>query len=346
MDKPGDLWGRFFAEVMPSALFPMFVSNVWACFHSFGHAALLVSAMRANGSLRAEYTNFHPTWDGGHPVIPESAFLEADSICADGPTEFAIFNCATGVIHHLIEHVSVANESTHDWSYPCDKASSFLTSASCFGFVMGIVQLDNYGTWRHRKVLTQPRAWSELCLGLSPEHVVRGCIMGLSRAMFLLFENAVAEASLRYTGETSTDYSDVMTTQEELCNSEMIGNKVLCAMVSRERPHATSSGQALVQWCSRFVARDPSDFTARDLLRLYSCIQGAEWGNTFSNQVDLTNHCDQLMSTEWGANVTVRSNAHSLCMRTVMLSALRPPVPWPALKTPSEELALSLESRD
>jgi hypothetical protein len=346
LDKTGDMWNRFFTEVMPSASVPMHLSTIWACFHAFGHAALVASALRNNSSLRAEWTTVHPTWDGAWRTIPEAVFLEADSICADGPTEFAIYNCATGVIHHVIEHMPVANESTYNWAYPCDKASSFLTAAACFSFVMGTVQVDMHGTWRHRKVLTQPHAWSALCLGLSHEHVVRGCLFGLSRTMFLLFENGVAEASLGVAGESSVYYSDVMSTQEEICNEYMVGNKVLCAMVSREQPHATSSGQALVQWCSRFVANSSGDFTDRDLLRFYTCMEGSQWGNTFSNNVDLTNHCDQLMGIDWQANATVRSAAHSLCTRTVMLSARRPAVPWPDLKTPSEELGLQLESRN
>lgn len=164
----------------------------------------------------------------------------------------------------------------------------------------------------------------------------------LSRNMFRLFENGVAEASLEIAGESSASYSDMLFTREELCNHD---NKALCAMVSRERPHATSNGQALVQWCTRFVANPSGEFTERDRLRFYSCIEGSEWVNEFSNHDDLVIHCGQLMDTDWHANLTVRSVATDLCVRTVMMSARRSAVPWPAVKTPSEELALSLESK-
>jgi len=158
--------------------------------------------------------------------------------------------------------------------------------------------------------------------------------------MFLLFENGVAEASLEVAGESSASYSDVMSTKEELCL-----NKVLCALDSRERPHASSSGQAIVQWCSRFIANTSSDLTESNIMRFYSCIMGSEWRNIFSNDVDLESHCGQLMSTDWQANVTVRSTAASLCIRTVKASVGRSDVRWPDFVTPTEQLALSLETQ-
>merc|ERR1712014_183965 len=129
-------------------------------------------------------------------------------------------------------------------------------------------------------------------------------------------------------GEGSASYSDVMSTREEVC--DFYGNKVSCAMASRERPHATSSGQALVQWCSRFVASPFDDSNETQLLRFYSCVVGSEWVNPFSTDDDLGSHCSQLNSTDWHANVTVRSIASDLCVRTVKASDRRLAVPWPA----------------
>jgi hypothetical protein len=323
-------------------------SLVWNLWHAAGHGALIRAALRQNHSLRAEYTPYHPFWDRSAPTIPEAVFLEADATCSRAPNELAAFNCATGMVHHLVLHMPIANESAQDWAYPCDKAQSFWTAAGCFYFASLVAPRTKADSWRFRKVLRQPKKWSELCLQLQPEHVVRGCIFGLSANMFPIFEHAVAEATLETAGELRQIQGGAIISHKKLCEGHF--SDALCAMASREHARPAPSGQSLIQWCTRFLTNSSDE---QDLLRFYTCVDGSqwsngEWGGLFRAHIDEDNvhsYCDQLLSTEWHADEKIRSMASELCYRRNMFSLRKEEaVPWSSLDMPSAELSLSFET--
>jgi hypothetical protein len=345
---PGNFWKHFLAQIASLRSTPLNTWLVWNIWHATGHGALLRAALRHNQSLRAEYTPYHPIWDGSTPKISEAVFLEADATCTRAPNELAAFHCAGGLFHHSLLHMPIANEFVQNWAYPCDKAQSFWTAAGCFYFSTLMTPRAKADRWRFRKVLKQPKKWSELCLQLHPEHVVRGCIFGLSASMFPIFEHAVAEATLQAAGEVRQMRSDAIISRSKLCDEHL--NSALCAMGSREHARSAPAGQSLIQWCTRFLNRSNDD---RDLLRFYTCVDGSQWSNgevswwnirgPHIDQDKVHSYCDQLLSSEWHADADVRSKASELCSRRI-LSMRQEPVPWPLLDMPSTELGLSFET--
>eukprot|EP00931_Biecheleriopsis_adriatica_P067865 TRINITY_DN4192_c0_g1_i1.p1 TRINITY_DN4192_c0_g1~~TRINITY_DN4192_c0_g1_i1.p1 ORF type:complete len:1019 (+),score=200.52 TRINITY_DN4192_c0_g1_i1:55-3111(+) len=347
---PGNMWKHFHAQIAPSRSVPMNSWLVWNLWHASGHGAVIRAALRANHSLRAEYTPYHPFWDGSAPRTPEAVFLEADSTCSRAPNELAAFNCANGIVHHLVMHMAIANEHVQDWAYPCDKAQSFWTAAGCFYFSTLIMPNAKADSWRYRKVLKQPKRWSELCLQLHPEHVVRGCIFGLSANMFPLFEHAVAEATLEAAGEDGLGQRGAIMSRKKLCDGHF--NDVLCAMVPREHAKAAPAGQSIIQWCSRFMTSGNED---KDLLRFYTCVDGSQWSNgewggwwnlrgPHIDEESSRSYCNQLLSSEWHADEKIRSKASELCFRRI-LSLRQLAAPWPSLDMPSTELGLVFETQ-
>jgi hypothetical protein len=246
-------------------------------------------------------------------------------------------------------HMPIANEMFHDWAYPCNKAQSFWTAAGCFYFSTLIKPNAKAASWRFRKVLKQPRKWSELCLQLHPEHVVRGCIFGLSANMFPIFEHGVAQATLEAAGEVRQIQAGAIISHKKLCEEHF--NDALCAMVSREHARPATSGQSLIQWCTRFLSKSNDD---QDLLRFYTCVDGSQWSNgewggwwnmrgPHIDEDKVQSYCDQLLSTEWHADEKIRFKASELCYRRI-LSLRQEAAPWPLLDMPSAELGLSFET--
>eukprot|EP00931_Biecheleriopsis_adriatica_P067866 TRINITY_DN4192_c0_g1_i3.p1 TRINITY_DN4192_c0_g1~~TRINITY_DN4192_c0_g1_i3.p1 ORF type:complete len:1014 (+),score=190.27 TRINITY_DN4192_c0_g1_i3:55-3096(+) len=346
---PGNMWKHFHAQIAPSRSVPMNSWLVWNLWHASGHGAVIRAALRANHSLRAEYTPYHPFWDGSAPRVPEAVFLEADSTCRRAPNELAAFNCANGIVHHLVMHMPLANEYVQEWAYPCNKAKTFWTAAGCFYFSMLIMPNAKADSWRYRKVLKQPKAWSELCLQLHPEHVVRGCIFGLSANMFPVFEHAVAEATLEAAREGSHLPSDTIMSRKKLCDEHF--NDVLCAMESREHAKPAHGGQSLIQWCTRFLGNASEN---QDILRFYTCVDGSQWSNgewggwwnirgPHVDEAKAESYCNQLLSQEWHADVEIRSKASALCFHRI-LSLRQLAAPWPLLDMPSTEIGLAFET--